>query len=561
MSGSGKTTVAIVGGGPVGLLLAAELGVRGVSATLVTEGLGTSTHPKANTHGARSMEIYRRHGLSRALREASPSKDLPTDVAYFTRLMGHELHRVALPSPRDAFDETREPGTRWPTPEPQFRSSQLVLEPLLLDRARQFPSIDLRFGQRVTDLVQHEGRVDLAIEAADGARSTLEADYVVGCDGGRSFVRRALGLRLLGEGGLELDFMGGRMVATYFQAPGLGARRAHPHAWQNWFILPHMRALMLTLDAEADLYLLHYQLPLDESLAKSFQEVLDEVVGEPVAARIISSADWRAGVSLVAERFRVGRCFLAGDAAHLFTPTGGFGLNTGIDDAFNLGWKLAAVAAGWASEALLDSYEPERKPAAERNTGYALTLARRNGACPVDAQIEADTPAGEASRAAARAHLARFARWEFDTPGIQLGFSYRGSPAIVDDGSPETLDDPTLYAPSAVAGVRLPHVWLADGSSLYDRLGGEFTLIALGEQPASDAWTDQAAARGMPLLVLHLPAEAELKHLAQAELLLIRPDLVVAWRGAATEPGAVLDLVTGRPGRAADHLAAAAQGQ
>lgn len=537
-----RSVVTIVGGGPVGLLLASELGVRGVPTVVLSDGEGVSTHPKANTHGARSMEIYRRHGLSGRLRAQGLSKCSKTDAAYFTRLRGHELHRVDLPTPEEALAETREPGTRWPTPEPQFRSSQLTLEPLLLERARSFPTTEVRFGSRVTGLEARSDGVSLQVEG-DGATSRLDADYVVGCDGGRSFVRRAMGVRYAGEGGLEMDFMGGRMLATCFRAPGLRALMRHPHAWQNWIILPHLRALMLTLDAEEGLYLLHFQLPPEGRPAPTFEAVLEEAVGAPVASEVLSQAPWRAGVSLVAERFQAGRCFLAGDAAHLFTPTGGFGLNTGVDDAFNLGWKLAAVHAGWAAPALLDSYEAERGPVALRNTGYALTLAQRNGACPVGPEIADDTPAGVRARAAASAHYADWARWEYDTPGVQLGVSYRGSPVVIDDGSPAAPDDPVHYVPNSAPGARLPHVWLADGSSLFDRLGPEWTLLSLAED---SGWAAAAARRGVPLEVLQLPQELELRALAGADQVLVRPDQHIAWRGTAGDPDAVLRVVTGR---------------
>jgi 2-polyprenyl-6-methoxyphenol hydroxylase-like FAD-dependent oxidoreductase len=541
-----SATVAIVGGGPVGLLLACELGLRGISVIVLNEGMETSTHPKANTHTARSMEIYRRHGMSDVLRARGLSKEQRTDVAYYTRLLGHELHRVPLPTPAGAIEETRRPQTRWPTPEPQFRTSQLILEPVLLERARQFASVDLRYGHRVTALVDDGNGVTLDVETVNGERSTVRAAYVAGCDGGRSFVRNAIGERLQGEGGIDLTFMGGRMEATYFRAPGLQSRLRHPHAWQNWILLPHLRALLLALDAERDLYLLHYQIPADPNDAKPFAEVLAEVVGAPTPCEVISAAEWRAGVSLVSKRFRVGRCFLAGDAAHLFTPTGGFGLNTGIEDAVNLAWKLGAVEAGWATPALLDSYEAERKPIAERNTAYALTLARRNGEAPVGVEIEADTAAGEAARAAAAAHLQQFARWEYDTPGIQLGAGYHGSAIVAGDGSPAPPDSPIDYVPNAVPGSRLPHVWLSDGTSLYDRLGPEFTLIALGAVENAASWPQAAAARGIPLKLLHLPNAAELRMLAEAEWLLVRPDQYIAWRGDSADASMILDTVTGR---------------
>ena len=340
--------------------------------------------------------------------------------------------------------------------------------------------------------------------------------------------------------------MGGLMVATYFRAPGLQKRRLHPHAWQNWFILPNLRALMVTLDGDNDVYLLHYQLPVDGRVARTFQEVLDEVIGEPTAAEVISSADWRAGVSLVAQHYRVGRCLLAGDAAHLFTPTGGFGLNTGIEDAFNLGWKLAAVTAGWAPDALLDSYEAERRPVALRNTAYALTCAKRNGECPVGPDIEADTAAGAAARSAAARHLAQYSRWEFDTPGIQLGVNYRHSPVVIDDGSPEAADSPIDYVPRAQAGSRLPHTWLSAEKCLYDQLGLGYTLIGNSAHGATASWTEAASARGIPLKILILPSHTEVEGLGAGGWLLVRPDQHIAWRGETGDPGGVLDIVSGR---------------
>jgi len=530
-----KTNVAIVGAGPVGLLLAAELGQRGVRTVVVTDAAGTSTHPKANTHGARSMEIYRRHGLSAPFRAKAPSSAYRTDVTYSTRLVGHELHRVSLPSQAEAIAETRAANTRWPTPEPQLRASQLVLEPLLRARAESFPSVELRWGQPVESLEVRDDLVELRLEGGDG----LRADHVVGCDGGRSLVRHALGIKLLGEGGATIDFMGGRMWATYFHAPGLRARLPHPPAWQRWMLLPTLRALMVTIDADADLYLLHYQLPDP----KPFDDILRELVGAPTPHRILSSAEWRAGVSLVAERFRAGRCFLAGDAAHLFTPTGGFGLNTGIEDAYNLGWKLAAVTAGWASESLLDSYEDERRPVALRNTAYALSLARRHGEHPVDAAIDEDSERGHAARESMRAHLLAHARWEYETPGIQLGACYR-SRAILSDGAPPP-DPPTEYQPRAEPGCRLPHVWLREGAalvSLYDRLGRELTLLSFGADTA--AWEAAARARGVPLTVLRLDRTGELGRMANARYVLVRPDQHIAWRGDEEDPEVVLSAVT-----------------
>lgn len=538
--------VCIVGSGPVGLLLAAELGMRGVKTVLLGDAEATSVHPKANTHGARALEYYRRHGITDALRAANPLNGYATDIAYYTRLLGHELFRVPMPSPTDAQAETRAPGTRWPTPEPQLRASQIYLEPLLLKRALSFPQVEVRLGRRVTAFDDANGVVEISHQSTSGETETIRANYLVGCDGGRSFVRQQLAIPLQGEGGLTLEFMGGAMQATFFKAPGLNQRRKYPYAWQNWIILPGLRALLLVIDPQQETFLLHYQLPADGAAPLAFQDVLDRIVGAPTPAEILSAASWRAGLGLVAKTLRQGNCFIAGDAAHLFTPTGGFGLNTGVEDVGNLGWKLAAVCNGWAGTALLDSYDLERRPAGVRNTTYALQLARRNGACPVAADIEDDTPAGIAARARTADYLADWARWEFDTPGLQLGTSYRGSPIVVDDGAPAPADSPTDYVPSGAPGGRLPHIWLPGGGSLFDELGQEFTFISFVADDSENAWSVAANTRGIPLKCLSLPTAGELAHLIAADGVLVRPDGHIAWRGRAVDPGAVLDKAVGR---------------
>jgi 2-polyprenyl-6-methoxyphenol hydroxylase-like FAD-dependent oxidoreductase len=529
--------VVIAGGGPVGLLLAAELGMRDVPVILFEENERTSTHPKANTHTSRALEIYRRHNISGALRSRGLPDRRPTDAAYFTTLFGHELHRVSLPAPADALAEARAGDTRWPTPEPQLRATQMVLEPLLLERARSFPSVEINYGWRVTGIDAAEAGVTVAaVQAATGQDRCVAAGYLVGCDGGKSFVRRHLGIRFLGEGGVELEFMGGRMLATYFRAPTLLRRFPHKPAWQHWTLRPGGRSVLLVIDPDADLFLVHVQLGPDRNAGNfDFAKALGEIVGEPIPHEVISAVEWRAGLGLVAERYRDGRCFLAGDAVHLFTPTGGFGLNTGIEDAFNLGWKLAATCNGWAPPELLDTYQQERRPIGIRNTRYALSLARHNGACPVSPDLDATGEKGEAARGAAAAHLARFARWEFDTPGIQLGARYDDSPIIAGSDDPPPEDAPTEYIPSAIPGGRLPHLWCRDGQSLYDKLGPEFTAIGIASPELSQAWDAASKETGIPLDVLMLAAEPDTRALFGADWLLVRPDQHIAWRGSGLD--------------------------
>jgi 2-polyprenyl-6-methoxyphenol hydroxylase-like FAD-dependent oxidoreductase len=424
----------------------------------------------------------------------------------------------------------------------------MEVEPVLLARARQFPSVDVRFGLSVTAITQNEDGVAVTIaQVDDGPAEELRAGYLVGCDGGRSIVRRELGLRFAGEDALQMDFLGGRMLATYFRAPTLLERFPHPDTWMHWVMQPSGRAILLVIDPARHEFLVHFQLAADmKDHDIHFSARLASILGESVPHEIISQAEWRAGVGLVADRYGVGRCFLAGDAVHLFTPTGGFGLNTGIEDSFNLGWKLAAVCHGIAPPTLLETYQTERRPVALRNVAYALELARRNGQCPVSPALDADTQEGVAARAATAAHLASFARWEFDTPGIQLGARYDGSPIIIGDGSTPPADSPIDYIPSGVPGGRLPHVWLRDGAALFDRLGRDFTLILLDGTADAPHWSHAADALGLDLSILQLVGETVLMSLIAAPAVLIRPDQHIAWRGRVdVDPAGILNRVTG----------------
>jgi hypothetical protein len=239
---------------------------------------------------------------------------------------------------------------------------------------------------------------------------------------------------------------------------------------------------------------------------------------------------WNAGFALVAEQFGRGRVWLAGDAAHLFTPTGGLGYNTGIDDAANLGWKLAAMLQGWGGAALVPSYETERLPIAHRNTEMARRFAESIGRVAIPETIETGDDAGVAARAVLGERLARHAYGEFEIPGLQLGARYEGSPIVVPDGTPAPPDEPNDYVPTARPGSRAPHV-LVGGSPLYDALGTGFTLLRCGDgPPAADPLVAAATRRGVPIGTVATTDPAA-RALYGADLVLIRPDQHVAWRG------------------------------
>jgi hypothetical protein len=343
-------------------------------------------------------------------------------------------------------------------------------------------------------------------------------------------VRRSLGISYGGGEPARQAYLGGPMVSSHVRAPELHERIIRTPGWQYWAVNGEVRSNTVCIDGHAELL---FNTRLDDG-ARADDELIERAfvasVGAPIPLEILGHATWTAGQALVADRFVDGRVLLAGDAAHLFTPTGGFGVNTGVDDAADLGWKLAALVQGWGGPRLIDSYEAERRPIALRNTAAAKELARNVGGVPVDDAIEDHSPTGAAARLAASEYLAGFGR-EFSSLGVQLGARYDDSPIVVADGASPPPDDPIDYVPSACPGGRAPHVWLEDRSSLFDHLGPGFTLLHVGSSTRDvSALTRAAQARGVPLSVLDV-RRAEARELYERDLALIRPDQHVAWRG------------------------------
>ncbi len=318
-----------------------------------------------------------------------------------------------------------------------------------------------------------------------------------------------------------------------------------------WAFNRERRSFMAALDG-SERFAFHTQIrPGEEDFAarpEAGAAYFRQALGAELPIEVLFCATWNAGYTLVAERFGAGRAFIGGDAAHLFTPTGGLGYNTAVEDAVNLGWKLAAVVQGWGGPGLLATYESERRPAAQRNTAIARGFADSIGRYTAHEAIEAPGPAGERVRAEAGAYLLDHARREFNIPGVTFGIRYDASPIVIADAAPPP-DEINRYVPSGVPGGRTPHAWLADGTSLYDRLGRDFTLVSLAPTDAS-RFVEAARALAIPLAVLDLsrePAAGGLRELYGADLALVRPDQHLAWRGdARADARAVLERVTGR---------------
>jgi 2-polyprenyl-6-methoxyphenol hydroxylase-like FAD-dependent oxidoreductase len=541
--------VLIVGGGASGLLSAIELGRWGVRCLVVDDKPGPATHPQANANASRTMEHYRRLGFAAEFRAVGLPADHPTDVTYFTTLAGYEIARFRQPSRAEAvaIADSHEDLRSWHTPELPHRASQLFLEPILAKHARAQHSVDVRFGCRCVAIEVGSEQVSAVVEnTTSGERSTVRASWLLGCDGPRSTVRRQLGIAMVGRTGVVRDFLGGQMYSIYFRAPHFWRDIQPNRTWQHWSLAEGRRSILTAING-IDTFSGHVQLAAGEVIEPEVALArVTRAFGRDTEVELISATRWTAGNHLVAERYQSGRAILVGDAAHIFTPTGGMGYNTGVDDVANLAWKLAAVAQGWASPGILDTYESERRPMAERTMAFSAEVADRIGRMPVPANIEDPGEAGEQARADLREKLLAHALFEFDIPGVQLGVRYNDSPVIVPDGSPDTPDDPNVYVPTGRPGARLPHLWLADGSALFDRLGIGFTLLTMTVGDGLEAFVKAAGHAGIPLAVLDLSAEPAAEML-DAEAVLVRPDQHVAWRGdtSAVDAAAVLAVVTG----------------
>jgi len=528
-----QTQVVIVGGGPSGLILAIELGRRDIACVVLNDNPTTTIHPAANATQARTMEHFRRLGFVDQVRELGLPADYPTDITYFTRYSKHELARFQLPTRAEAIKKIRGLGGSWSAAELPHRCSQLFIEKVLFEQAAALPSVNLKYGWRADRVTLEADGVEVTAAEVEGEGAcTISADYIVGCDGPRSLLRTKLGVSYGGSSGVVRDFFGGRMHAVYFRSTEFYDVIDRPKSWMYWAFNSERRAFIAAING-SDEFVYHTQLAADanDTLISDVQasEMVCQAMGREFEFDIISRASWTAGFALVAEKMSEGRAFIAGDAAHLFTPAGGLGYNTAIEDAVNLGWKLAAVCQGWGGTGLLASYEGERRPAALRNTDYARQFADSIGLYVPQPGLEEDSDKGAELRAEAGEYLNAHARAEFNIPGITFGTRYDGSDVIVADGTTAPPDTANEYVATACPGGRAPHAWISDEQSLFDLFGKDFTLLRFGEEKGEEL-VSAAADLNIPLHVVDLP-DAQLRELYATDLALVRPDQVVAWRG------------------------------
>ncbi len=536
------TDVAIIGGGPAGLMLAIELGCRGVDCVVLEEDIAAPDFPKANATSSRTMEHYRRRGFAGEIRALGLAEDHPQDVVYCTTLAGRELARFSIPSRAKARDQSSfgDYGEEsWPTPELPHRGQQMFIEPVLRAQAQQYDCVSLMLGWQAQSISMDERRVSVVAQhasdkASDKETLALSARYVVGCDGPRSLVRKTCGIRYSGQSEEAREFFGGQMLSVYFTSTSLYEVLGKQRAWQYWAVNAVQRGLLIAIDG-VDKFLFCLQLgPGQTPESADVKAAMFAAIGREFEFDLIASGPWQAGFTLVADKFSQGRAFIAGDAAHLFTPTGGMGYNTSVDDAVNLGWKLAAVVQGWASEKLLDSYEAERKPIAHRNTAFARSMADSIGSIKVPPNVDAEGADAALVRQQMGEALRQHVRNEFNIPGLQLGLRYEGSPIVAREPAAPTVDQPNHYIPSARPGARAPHIWI-DGASIFDLFGRDYTLLCFNMDGLADGtpWQRAAASMGIPLDLVYCDS-ADARALYGADRVLIRPDHHVAWRGDAS---------------------------
>ena len=521
------TQVLIAGAGPVGLAAAIELRRRGIDCLVIEPRTDVShARPRCKTVNVRSMEHLRRWGIADRFRQEVPlSTSWSRDIIFCTSLLGYELSRfsgvLGLEAEGDRFAEL---GQQAP---------QYLLEELLRDVVRELAPAALHTASRVVGVDQDDREARVTVADAAGELTTVTADYVIGSDGPRSAVRDAVGAAYVGEHALRPNF------GMVFHAPDLLARCAHGPAVQYWVVNRSTPALMGPIDLAGTWWMIALNVDR-ETGERDARALIEGAVGAPVQATVLSNDPWTARMQLV-DRARVGRVFLAGDAAHLNPPFGGHGLNTGLSDAVDLGWKLAAVLEGWGGSSLLDSYEAERRPVQTAVIEAAVENMKVLATDLVAEDIDARSPRGDLARGHADAAIQASKHAEFHSLSLVLDLAYDGSPVIAG------WDEPHPERGAARLGARLPHVWLGPGRSLYDELGDGMSLLVLAEGHQRDVTAIAGAARDaqVPLRVLDLAGRGLRGY--GAGLIMVRPDQHVAWRSteAPVDPQGLIERIRG----------------
>jgi len=518
-AGPTHVPVLIVGGGPVGLAAAIELAWRGVDCLLVERRDGSIGHPKMNQVSVRTMEICRRWGIAPEVRRRSIPEDFPRTIRFVTATAGYELAHYDFPARRD------EPCVN--SPEAIQRCSQIYFDAILREHAQSLGHARFAYRHELTTFTQDDAGVTAELtDLATGAGKRVRAQYLVACDGAESGIRAALGIPMVGDEALNVN------VNAFFSCSDHGALFRHGRAVMQWLIDGEGVWGDIVSVNGRDLwrFSLMRLAPGERPGKDAMAAYLRRAIGRDADFEIHSVLPWERR-RVVAERFAEGRVLLAGDAAHQMSPTGGFGMNTGIQEAVDACWKLAAVIQGWGGPRLLASYDLERRPVARMIVDEAARNFTQFGKLPKGDGIDTDTPAGAKLRQAIGEAIRaeRFDR-EYVMEGVPLGYRLEGSPVVVPDGTPAPPFEVMRYAPIARPGHRAPHAWRDDGRSMLDLYGAGYTLVRFDRGVATMPLETAARERGVPLAVADVADEA-IARLYERKLVLVRPDGFVAWRG------------------------------
>ncbi len=545
-SQSVKTRVLIVGAGPVGLTLAMDLAGRGIAAVVVeVRRAGEPPSVKCNHVSSRSMEVFRRLGVAPMLRDAGLPADYPNDCAYRTTTTGIELSRIPIPCRRDRYTATDGPDTGWPTAEPPHRINQIYMEPVLFAHATGIDGLTILNRTAFENFHETaDGIVATARNLDTDATFQIEAEFIVGCDGARSIVRKMIDATLQGTPVIQ------RVQSTYVRAPALLALMNEP-AWMTLSLNPRRCGTVVAIDGR-ETWLIHNHLNREDETFESVDRDLSIRailgVGPDFEYEILSREDW-VGRRLVADRFRRGRAFICGDAAHLWMPYAGYGMNAGIADATNLAWLLAACLQQWADPGILNAYEAERLPITEQVSRFAMDMAGKvlGQRRTVPDEIEHPGAAGDAVRSQVGQAAYDLNVQQYCCGGLNFGYFYDSSPIIAYDGAEPPAYTMADFTPSTVPGCRVPFLALPDGRPVYDALGPGYTLLRLYSEIEIAPLVEAMRDGGVPLEIVDVPT-GDSNHLYDRKLLLVRTDQHVAWRGDVV-PQRLQDLVDTLRGR------------
>ena len=539
-------SVLVVGAGPVGLSLAMDLAWRGIDVVVAEiRERGAEPEAKCNHVSSRTMEIFRRLGLAGKIRNAGLPADHANDVSYRTSFIGTELSRILIPCRRDRFDATDGPDTNWPTAEPPHRINQIYLEPIMFDHAAQMQNLTFLNRTSFESFDQTDDQViSIATDLDNGQSIRINSKYVVGADSGRSKIRGMIGAKFEGDAIIQ------RVQSTFIRAPSLmDLQKAEP-AWATFTLNPRRSGNVYAIDGIEKFIVHNYLLDTENDFDEvdrdwSIRAILG--VNGSFEYEIIKNMDWNAH-RFVADKFRDRRVFICGDAAHIWVPYAGYGMNAGIADAVGLSWLMAAELNGWGAPNILDGYERERLPITQQVSYFVMdhaeAMAGQRGEVPDN--IEALGPEGDALRKVIGKKAYDLNVQQYCCGGLNYGYFYNDSPLIIQDGKeppPYSMSD---FTPSTVPGCRTPHYMIDNGRSLYDAMGPEYTLLRTDPEINIDPLILAAGDKGVPLCILDISGQ-EVKALYDRKLILSRPDQHIAWRGdeLPENPIALIDIIRG----------------